>query len=138
MSKKFRVEPLKGIDGEPIRIPEFDGEGNVKIENEKPVMKDGSIIDMADILIKGFPQDRLTLENITHATRLMGQVIECKNNGGLVFEVEEAEHDWIKKMLRDDTIGAKVFRMNLLKVIEAFDEFERLHEKEEEGAASSG
>ena len=42
-----------------------------------------------------------------------------------MFVMEEAEHDWLKKILQDEKIGPEVFGFNIRKVLDALDDFER-------------
>ena len=130
MAKTFKIKPIVGIERKPLTIPVFDGEGNPSLENNKPKMRDFTLIDVSNILIRNLPRERMTMENITHGTRLRSQILDAKNS---TLIIEEAEHDWVVKMLKDDTVGAKIFGMDLLGIIDALDKFERLHEPQEEG-----
>ena len=133
MVKKFQLAPVIGIEGFPIKIPQMQDGAPVTGEDGNVVFKDANLADILDVLVRGWPvrEAPLTLENITHATRMKSQMLESAKNGSDVLVLEEAEHDWIKKVLRDDKIGPKIYGMNTLKVIDALDDFARLHQPKE-------
>lgn len=129
MAKTIKLKPIIGIEGKPMAIPEFDEKGEIlKDDKGYAKVKIINLNDLLNILIRNFPRERMTMENITHGTRLKSQMLESKD-GALV--IEEAEHDWVKKMLKDETIGPKIFGFDLLCVIEALEDFERKQEKAE-------
>jgi hypothetical protein len=144
MAKRIKVRTVYNLDEIPIKIPEFDSEGQLILVDD-PTRKDSegnpikvpktrhaNTIDLLEVLIRQFPRERLTMENITHATRLKSQIIESKKRNDGILVIEEAEHDWVKKMLRDEKVGVEIFGINLMKVIEAVEDFERPHESKEE------
>jgi len=141
MAKRIRIKQINNLDELPLRVPEFDAEGQLILEEKEdnsgntvkvPKTHPADTIDILDVLIRNFPRERLTLENITHATRLKSQLIESRKSGNGILTLEEAEHDWVKKMLRDEAVGVQIFGLNLMKVIEAVEDFERPHEPKEE------
>lgn len=139
-TKRLILEPVIGIEGGAIRLPTynddgspvledvFEGEGKQKkLVGKKLITKEANIIGLLELLIRNFPRERLTMENITHATRLKGQLIEGKEAGNCVLVIEETEHTWVKKMLQDEAVGPKTYGMDLFSVIKAMDNFERKH-----------
>ena len=111
MAKHFKLQPIQSIEGKPIQV--FDE------DSKQP--RDGNLIDLLKLFIRAFPRDRMTMDNVTHGSRLMNQLMAV--NDELV--IEEAEHDWVKKLLNEDNIGPKIFGFNLVNVLEALDQFER-------------
>lgn len=129
MAKRFKSKSILSISGKAMQVPDFDDSGIVKQDEKGQVIsKDANLADIVDILIRNFPVAQLTMENITHGTRLKTQIFDSKDG----FVIEEAEHDWVIKMLKNDAIGPKIFGFNLLQVVDAFDDFERLHESKKE------
>ena len=129
MAKRIELKPILSINKQPIKVAELDSEGNSLMTDDKRVKtKDATMVDILNLLIVTFPRDRMTMENITHGTRLKGQLLEA-TNGCLVLE--EAEHDWVKKMLNDEAVGCKLFGFELLNILQALDDFERPSNKEE-------
>ena len=139
MAKKFKLGPIPSIEGNPIEVAVLNDDLEPIIEDEKTgriKRRKGDLVDMLELLIRRFPVSKLTMENITNATRLKSQLIEARKSKDGILVIEEAEHDWIKKMLKDEAIGPQVFMMNLLFVQDAVEGFEKLHEskeKEKEG-----
>ncbi len=136
MAKRFKLHPIKGIDDTSIKIPTADSDGEfLRNKDNSLVFHAANLIDLLNLLIRAFPRERLNMENITHATRLRTQIIESEKRADECLVVEEAEHDWVKKMIVDDSVGPKIFGMDTLKVKDSIEDFEKLHEPKEEGDA---
>jgi hypothetical protein len=131
MAKRFKVKPILNISGKAMQVPSFGDDGIAKVDEQgRLVNKDADLADIVDLLIRAFPGSQLTMDNITHGSRIKEQIETSRKNKDGYFVIEEAEHDWVIKMLRHDEVGPKILGFNLLKVIEAFDDFERPHEKQ--------
>ena len=128
--KRINIIQVMSIEGTPFKRAIFDENGDPIIEGGKLKLADCNILDCLDLLIRVFPKDRMTMENITEAARLKGQIIEAHKTTGKVMDMEEGTHTWVNKMLKDDAVGPKIFGMTLLNIIAAVDNFEWLHEKE--------
>lgn len=126
MSKKFKLGSIIGMEGKALKTAVLDNEGQM-VEDAKgrAKLKDATLADVCNELIRYFPKEALIMENITHGVRLKSQILACKD-GTLV--IEEAEHDWLKKMLNDEAVGPKIFGFNLIAIKEEVDRFERLHQ----------
>jgi hypothetical protein len=124
--KKIPVaEKPKTIFGKPFRIVDFDA--NPKPDEEQKFIEEASAVELLTLMVYGIPRDKLTMKDSIEAGRFMEQ-LRASVDGMLILE--EAEHDWIKKMV--DTFGTSVYGVNASVLADILDSFERLHEKKEE------
>lgn len=121
MAKIFKLSIINSIEGTPYKIPSYDESGSVKVKDGKVETVDANLADILNLLIKVFPRDQLTMDNIIHGSRLKNQLLSASD----VLTLEEAEHDWVKKVLRMDSIGPKIFGFSLVNILDALDQFER-------------
>ena len=129
MAKTFKLGDIIGIERKPLKTPKLDAEGQM-IEGDKgrAVLKDATLVDVFNELIRYFPKERLSMENIIHGAKLKDQLLNCKN-GTLI--IEDAEYKWVDGMLKDEAVGPKIFGFNLVAIQAAADAFGRLHEPKE-------
>jgi hypothetical protein len=126
MAKKINVKVIQSIEGRPYQIPTLDEDGNAATDSKgNLITRDATTVDVLRILIRAFPRDKMTFANIAEGVRLMHQLDEADNS---TLIMDESTHDWIKKMLRDDGVGVKIFGFNLFSILDALDDFERKHE----------
>ena len=126
MAKKFVLGDIIGIEGKPLKTPVLDEDGRA-IEDSKgrAKLKEATLADVGHELLRYFPKEALSMENITHGVRFKNQLMACKD-GTLILE--DAEYKWFDKMLKDETIGVRIYGFNLLAIQDAVDDFERLHQ----------
>lgn len=116
---KITIKPVKGLDGEVIRVPKREAGDVVKDEDGNPVMRDGTTVDIIDLLIFNIPGQVFTRQDAIHAQRLYDQAHDAMDG---IMEVKETEFKWLMKKLADDNVGPKIFRANLIPVEEALKE----------------
>ncbi len=121
--KRVKLETITTIEGKPFRIPETDSDGQAILENDKPKMKEASLVDLLRLFIFNLPPAQLTMQDSIEAHRLFDQIKKATDG---FLPIEEAEHDWLKKKLED--VGPKIFGISACMIKNALDNFERLHE----------
>lgn len=138
MAKTFKLHPITNLDGDNYKVPIFDSFGFPERENHptykqpdgKPVemvrMKEATLIDILDLLVRRFPKERMTMDNVTQATILKKALLSHKKDGRLVLE--EGTHDWVKKMLNDDKVGIEVFGLMTKVILDEVEDFDRAKE----------
>lgn len=136
MAKRINIKVIQSIEGMPLKKAVTDSVGDPIYEKDKKgketlKLADSTTLDILDSLIRMFPRERMTMENITEGTRLKTQINEARSTNGNVMVMDESTHDWVKKMLRDESIGPKLFGFNLINIIDAMDDFERVKEKKQ-------
>lgn len=115
--KKVMLTKLKTVSGEPFQVPTADGEKLEKCDDLRKLLQ---------LLIFNLPRQSMTMEDSIRGSNLVRQMDGCKGN---TLEIEEAEHDWIKKKVTE--VAPMVFGINAVVVRDALDNFERLHEPKE-------
>ena len=114
--KRIPKTKLVTITGEPFKIPSEKEEG--KIEDCTDL---GNLLRL---LVFNIPRQNLTMEDSIRGSNLVQQIKESE--GKQVLEIEEAEHDWIKKKV--DAVAPMIFAINAVVIKRALDEFERAHQ----------
>ena len=135
--KTIKVDKVKNYLGGMLKVPVFDEMGEMKTEpiinpktNEpalssagepltKPVTKEGTIVDLLDVVVMEFPRNKLTMKHITEMSRLHGALADCHEQNLTEFALEDAAYDWLIGILRDNQIGVPIFGMNLISVLKA-------------------
>ncbi len=124
MAKEIMVTTLKSYDGRTIKVPVIDSDGMVATNEGKVETRDATIVDVLDILIRAFPKDRMTMENITEGVRLKTQLLNATDS---TLNLDDSTHSWATKMLKDNAVGPRLFGFDLISIIDAMDNFKRLH-----------
>jgi len=119
-----------------LRVPKFDSMGDVKQEAmltpqgqplldaagqpvTKPLVENGTIIDILDFVMMDFPRAKMTMKHITEASRLLDKLAACREQKATVLELEDAQHEWLMSVLRNDEVGVKMFGLNLPNILAA-------------------
>ena len=131
MAKRLNVKVIKDHDNKAIQSLDLDDEGKPQVEDggKKLKTKDMTILDALDTLVRVFPRERMTMENITEGTRLKIQLAETRESKSSFLQIDDSTHKWALKMLKDDAVGPKTFGFDLMPVIDAMDDFQRAQEK---------
>lgn len=125
MAKKLKVYPIPSMEeGKAIQVPDVPAGGIPVIEGRFMKSRDGTIIDVLDLLFESFPREMLTMANITDGIRMKEQVTVYKKEGGDFLTLEDATYDWTKKMLTSEMVGVKMLGFNLPNVLKVFEEAE--------------
>lgn len=117
--KKVMLEPVRTIMGKPFRIPRIDSDSE-----EPEIITTTKLVDLLKLIIFSIPRQKLTMQDSIHGTNLYNQLLEAKDG---VVNIEEAEHDWIKKKVEE--FAPQFFGVNAVRIKDALDNFERKHEK---------
>lgn len=113
------------IFGKPFRIMDYNEPSTQ--DGQPQFIEEATMLDLLTLMVYGIPRDKLTMKDSIEAGRFINQVREAKDG---VLALEEAEHDWIVKMVNDH--GTSVFGVNASVIHDFLDSFERLHEKKAE------
>ena len=124
--KRIKLEPMLNIEGNTFPFAKRDKIGRVIRDAEgNPVFEETiKLPKLLWFLVRLIPLDKLTAEDVVHASRFYDQMARISDN---FFEIEEAEHDWIKEKL--EAYGLKVFGIDTGMVRRALENFDRPHEK---------
>lgn len=126
MAKKFKLQPIPSIEDKGfIRTPEIDSGGDVVVRDGRVVMESATLLTILEVIIRLFPQSRLTMPNITSGIQLKERLVECRKNDNGHLVLEDAEYEWVKSMLKDGEVGVKIFGFNLLNILKAVEDFEK-------------
>lgn len=126
MAKRVKEAPIHNLRGKPFKVVERDEVGDVVWEDEdasKPARVSATASLLLVDLILGFPVRirPLTRQDTIHGNRLYDQLMASAHaweKDGLESEerfldIEDAEWEWVTKMLEDDKVGATLYGMNL-------------------------
>jgi len=122
--KKIRLEPLKTLTNKDFRVVDPDDPGT---SEEPRLLECPSLVDMLKVLAFAIPRQKLTMQDSVHAMRFVEQS-KAATDG--ILSLEDAEHDWLKKIVED--FAPMVFGVNAVVLKNALDNFERLHESKGE------
>jgi hypothetical protein len=135
--KTIKVDKVKNYMGGALNVPVFDEMGEMVKEKilhaqthqpildsagepvTKPVTKEGTIVDLLDVVVMEFPRNKLKMKHITEMARLHGVLAECHEQNLTEFALEDAAYEWLISILKDDQIGVPIFGMNLIGVLNA-------------------
>jgi hypothetical protein len=131
MAKKINIKTIQSIEGTPFQRAVEEGGQPVLKDDGRLKTADANTLDVLEILIRAFPRERMTMENIIEGARLKTQINEAKESKDGILVMDDSTCTWARKMLKDDLIGPKIFGFNLISIIDALDDFERLHKTEE-------
>lgn len=138
--KKVKLEKVVRITGKPFRLAQFDAEDRIKTKTaerggqqveEADVLVTTSLIDILEaFILQGIPRDKYTKNDAIRIGNIYPALKEAKKNGH-VLAIDEAEHDWLKAKVGDDSIGVRFFTYDTQVILDALDNFERAHEPKE-------
>lgn len=125
----------KDAEGKPIKQVPRDAQGNavpgampeLVYQARTEVMGDNALLELLKTLFLNMETGgyKMTRQDIIYGTRMFQNIAASKDG---ILEMDEDIHDWVKKKLQDDSVGIKVFGVNLAIIEDAVDNFERLHE----------
>ncbi len=128
--KKINNKEVLTIARKPFLTTVEDEKGEVvMLEGSKPKTKNAKTADLIKTLVFNLPVQNLTMKDSREAQRVLDQ-LELAKDG--VLNIEDAEHEWLKGKV--DEVGPKIFGVNAIMLLEALDDFERLHEPKEKAA----
>lgn len=126
--KEIEIKKVKAFYGNPIMVASYDDNGEMVMEEnkrgirdvsgkliEEPMAKEAGIKDLIELLIRSFPKDRMTIDNIHAAIKIRDRMRVAEDK--IIFE--DNEYDWIIKNLKNNEIGVKIFGLDLPNVLEA-------------------
>ncbi len=132
MSKKINLVQLKNFRGIPMVIEnEIDGAAGNKEKKIVPATVKDSIEGFLIFLNMSF-RTAMTMEDWKVINRINNKILNCKGN---VLEIEDSEHEWLKKKLEAvppqsalqqgastvDSYGGLAFGADVIPVLEALD-----------------
>jgi hypothetical protein len=128
--KEICIKIIPDFYGKPIKCVAYDDLGEPIMEEnkrgirdmtgkliEEPVVKDATIIDVINILIRSYPRDRMTIDNIQIALKIRDK-LNCQDK----LILEDNEYDWIIKQMKNNDVGAKLFALDLPQILAALGE----------------
>lgn len=134
MAKVIKVQPINGVLGKPMEVPELSPVGDVVLVDNPDGVKgmDGTILKLPKMipansativatLIRLYPRNRLTMVAITTALKVKERIETIKDG---CFTLEDTEYEWLMNCLKDDGIGVQLFGFDIVNVIKAFKEGE--------------
>ena len=114
---RINIVNLKGLDGLPMRVPKMENGEVVRDDTGNIVLREATNVDMIDLLIFNISPQFYTRQDSIHSGNIYNQAHTAKDG---VMDIAEAEYNWLIKKLRDDNIGPKIFRSNLILVENSF------------------
>lgn len=121
MKRVIKNIPIMAYDGTPLQVPIYEN-GKIKLkrppdgkEIPEPEVKDATLADCLMMLVRFFPKELMTMENVIQGNRLYGLIRDTKEE----FTLKDASYSWTTNMLKNDKVGLAIFGMNCPAVLEA-------------------
>ena len=127
--KRIKLSEITRLTGKPFKLPEFDEDESLVLdENSIPkTYPTNSLLEVLEyFVLRGQPRDKYTKLDALRTGNIYRSLKAAK--GKDILELDEPEHDWLKAKLGDDNVGVKMFTHDVQIILDAVDNFVKLHE----------
>jgi hypothetical protein len=132
--KRINLKEITGITGKPFLFVERDTNDSVVLNDKglPNLIHTSKLIDVLEqFILYGFPRDKYTKLDAIRVGNVYRAISVARKEKAAILEVDESEHDWLKEKVSADDIGVRMFTRDVTVILDALDDFERLHQKKE-------